>query len=591
MSRDRAAAETERSNSEAWAERILNEFDGYYLESRQIPEKAQAAFERRDPGDSIALSKRRLSIYGEAINSVARDLSKTFPDLATNVDLWSPVEARFLAMIAGTYEADLAFAFLNSVRVRLYREQWTPTEYVFAEPTSAPPLTGICRNFVGGAQLRPQTVLKILEIPGFDIPYADSFEDAFLIAEKVNENLALDGRTADAIRGIEMINAGFFRNRGAYLVGRLTLRDLTHAPFIIALLNSEDGIYADAVITSTSAAHNLFSSTLANFHVTNPYYHELSEFLHDIIPSRSLGLHYSTIGFNHVGKVAVMNDMKREMRQHGEVFETAVGERGTVAMGFSAPSSAYTLKVIRDHPTSRYKWGEFAGVESVLRKYGQVHEINRAGSMLDNVIYYDISLEAAHFEQHLLDSLLWKAGECVSLVGEFINFKHLIVQVKMIPLPVFLETASRAAAERVVINLGHCIKNNAAANIFNKDLDARNYGVARYRKVYLFDYDAIQPLTEVKISTNTDRYDGEEDIPDWFFDEGETFLPEEIDVGLCIKDHSLVRIFRDAHPDLLTVDYWTKLQNDLRHEHVPGISTYPEQCRLIRDISRLGTFH
>jgi hypothetical protein len=50
----------------------------------------------------------------------------------------------------------------------------------------------------------------------------------------------------------------------------LTLGNLTHAPFIISLLNGDDGIYADAVITSTSAAHNLFSSKLENFHFTTP---------------------------------------------------------------------------------------------------------------------------------------------------------------------------------------------------------------------------------------------------------------------------------------------------------------------------------
>jgi hypothetical protein len=59
---------------------------------------------------------------------------------------------------------------LNSIRIRLYRDQWKPIEYVFTEPTSAPPLNGICLNFVGGAQLPPQTVLKILKIPGFKIP-------------------------------------------------------------------------------------------------------------------------------------------------------------------------------------------------------------------------------------------------------------------------------------------------------------------------------------------------------------------------------------------------------------------------------------
>ncbi|MDH3790418.1 MAG: bifunctional isocitrate dehydrogenase kinase/phosphatase, partial [Rhodospirillales bacterium] len=252
----------------------------------------------------------------------------------------------------------------------------------------------------------------------------------------------------------------------------------------------------------------------------------------------------------------------------------------------SSPSSAYVLKVIRDKPTAEYKWGEFEGVDSVWRKYGQVHEINRTGSMLDNIIYYNLKLDKYWFKASLLEELLSEVSESVSLKGRDVIFKHLIVQRRMTPLPVFLETASRVEAETAVINLGHCIKNNAAANIFNKDLDGRNYGVSKFLKVYLFDYDALEPFTEVKIRTNTDRVDGEEDIPDWFFEDGTVFLPEEIEAGLRIHDRSLRRLFREVHGDLLTTDYWEGIQRDLRNGKVPWIRTYPDDRRLVRKAAR-----
>ena len=50
--------------------------------------------------------------------------------------------------------------------------------------------------------------------------------------------------------------------------------------------------------------------------------------------------------------------------------------------------------------------------------------------------------------------------------------------------------------------------------------------------MYLFDYDALETFTDVKIRSNRDRCDGEEDIPGWFFEDGVVFLPEEIEVGL-----------------------------------------------------------
>jgi isocitrate dehydrogenase kinase/phosphatase len=300
------------------------------------------------------------------------------------------------------------------------------------------------------------------------------------------------------------------------------------------------------------------------------------------MPQRPLGLHYSTIGYHHVGKVAVMTELKRELTGTGEVLDTAPGFHGTVAIGFTAPNSAYILKVIRDHPTDGYKWGAFAGVDAVLNKYKWVHEIDRTGSMLDNILYYNLKLDKSWFAPKLLEQLQRAASNALQVQDTAVVFKYLIVQRRLTPLSVFLENASEAEAEQAIVNLGYCIKNNAAANIFNKDYDARNYGVSRYRKVYLYDYDALEPFTEEKVRSNVDRYDGEEDIPDWYFEDGVIFLPEETESGLRIHNRSLRRRFREAHGDLMTTEYWINLQKSLMAGQLPGIRTYPENCDLVR---------
>ena len=41
----------------------------------------------------------------------------------------------------------------------------------------------------------------------------------------------------------------------------------------------------------------------------------------------------------------------------------------------------------------------------------------------------------------------------------------------------------------------------------------------------------------------------------------------------------------------MSSDYWEGVQRDLHANRVPGISFYPEQRRLIRDITRLGAYH
>ena len=562
------------------AEWILEVFSAYYAESRHIPDLAKAAFESRDHATSLELSKRRIALYSIGIEDLGPRLLEAVPDVSSDERLWSEVEARYLPLIEGRYEADLAFAFVNSVKRRIHQGEWQPVEYAFRGEDDPPAdaAEAIYSAFPVGETLELRVIDRILDIPDFSRAFRDREGDVMRVVARLDRVFA--SRGDEGVDRIEMINAGFYRNRGAYVVGRAVTAEEECFPLILALLNDEDGVYVDAVLSSEADAHNIFSSTLANFHVTNNYYHGLSEFLHSIMPKRPLGLHYSTIGFNHVGKVAVMNELRDELIGSNDVLETAVGFRGTVAIGFSSPHSAYNLKVIRDKPTANYKWGEFEGIDSVMRKYGQVHEINRTGSMLDNIIYYNLKLDRSWFDPALLDELLTEASETVFLRGDAVILKYLIVQRRMTPLPVFLENATQEEAETAIINLGYCIKNNAAANIFNKDLDARNYGVSRFIKVYLYDYDALEPFTEVKIRSNEDRIDGEEEPPDWFFEDGVIFLPEEIEAGLMIPNRHLRRLFREVHGDLLTVSYWQRIQDDLLAGKVPGVRIYPESREL-----------
>jgi isocitrate dehydrogenase kinase/phosphatase len=563
------------------AEWVMQQFEQFYDEFLQVPHLAKTAFEQQNHATSIWLSRHRLSLYSSYVHRMDVYLKAILPNVSVDAEFLNDLEQLYWSMTEDRYEADVAYAFMHSLRRIVYRDEWKPVEYSFwesNEKTQKYPVE-LLRHFDVGGQIKAELVEAILRLPEFSVAYADISTDASLIAARINGFMR---RRNTASASVEMIDAGFYRNRGAYLVGRIRFTDGNWTPLVIALLNDEHGIYCDAVILDEHLAHNLFSSTLANYHVTTHYYHELSAYLHSLMPYRTLGLHYSTIGYNHLGKVAVIRELKQELADNGGALDTAIGEAGTVAIGFSGPQSAYNLKVIRNHPTKGYKWGEFEGVESVKEKYSRVHVINRTGSMLDNIIYFNIALEKEMFASALLDELLREASDTVSLQNAMVVFKYLIVQPRMTPLPVFLANASEREVRVVIDSLGDCIKNNAAANIFNKDLDARNYGVSHFLKVYLFDYDALEIFVDVKIRSNADRFDGEEDIPDWYFEDGVIFLPEEIEAGLCIRDRDQRHLFRELHGDLMSTAYWESLQRELSLNQVPAIKVYPDTCRLRR---------
>ena len=569
---------------ELLAQWALCEFDLFYSRFQVITESAKTAFETRDYQASLIISKKRLSLYSDSMYKLGENLSDAFSPISRDQGLWEVIEEKYRQLVRNRYEGDLALAYIHSVRRALLLGEWSPVDYSFDVPSKANKnYSDFLFETFHTEAITTDLLLDILRVPGFNVQYRELKVDAMLAAQRVKGDLD-DRFSTHKIQKIEVIKGEFYRNRGAYIVGRIVLDNLSNVPLVIALLNEEKGIYVDAILTSESAAFNIFSTTRANFHVNNEYYHELSEFLHSIIPKRSLGLAYSTIGFNHFGKVAVMEELKEELLSNDGKFDFAIGFKGTVAIGFQSRQSGYNLKVIRNSPTEQYKWGMFEGVPSVLEKYSRVHVINRTGSMLDNIIFYRVKLERIWFTNALLEELLNEASECVTLQGNFLFFRHLIVQRRLTPLPVYLETSSQAESEAAVINLGHCIKNNMAANIFNKDLDARNYGVGVFGGVYLFDYDALEKFTEVKIRTNQNQFEGEEEIPEWFFEDGVVFLPEEIESGLRIPSRSLRRLFREVHGDLLQVGYYERIQEELRVGKVPSVRVYPEQYQIKKKV-------
>jgi isocitrate dehydrogenase kinase/phosphatase len=576
-----AACTDENARIRASALLILAIFDDFYSLLCEYPYRAKCAFESMDPHASIRISQERLALYSRYIAEHGPRLRAAWPALADDSRVWDALDRLFVAMIVDRYEADTAFSFAHSLRRNISHEIWRPVAYSFPPPSKlrAFSMASVHRRLPVRGGIDAELIANALRVPGFSVPFRDLEADSQRIVERL-ESLLYATPEAPRLIALDVVEAGFFRDRSAFVVGRWVLDDGGIVPFVVALLNSPRGIYADAVLHRVSDIHDLFSSALANFHVTTRLYYQTCVFLFSLMPRRPLGHHYSTIGFNHVGKVAILNEIVEQMRQSGERFQRSPGAPGTVAFGFTFDACSYHLKVIRDHPTTSYKWGAYPGVAAVVDKYRLVHEINRAGSMLDNVMYFNLRLDRDMFEPALLEELCRQSARSVQVDADGVFLRSLIVQMKIIPLPVFLANADESQTREVMISLGHCIRNNAATNIFNKDLDSRNYGVGRYGRVFLFDYDAVEKLTDVKIRTNLDREPGEEAVPDWFFEDGVIFLPEELEHGMQLMNRFARRRFREENFELLTVRYWEDIQQKLLRGEVPELQMYPDGCRL-----------
>ena len=335
----------------ATARLILAVFDDFYSQLCEYPYRAKRAFETRDPHLSIEISRERLGLYSRYIQDHGPRMLAAFADLAVDPEVWAAIDRDFLAMIVDRYEADIAFSFAHSLRRHIGDVLWRPVAYSFPPPSKerAFSRSAVHRRLRVAGPLTSELISTALRVPGFSIPFRNLTVDAERILARVRTVLAARADGADPV-ALDVVEAGFFRDRRAFVVGRLVFADEDIVPFVVALLNGPEGIYADALLHRRADIHDLFSSALANFHVTTRLYYQTCVFLFSLMPRRPLGHHYSTIGYNHVGKVAILNEIVTQLG-NGLRFAKSPGAAGTVALGFTFEGCAYHLKVIRDQPT------------------------------------------------------------------------------------------------------------------------------------------------------------------------------------------------------------------------------------------------
>ncbi|HTL93536.1 MAG TPA: isocitrate dehydrogenase kinase/phosphatase AceK regulatory subunit, partial [Steroidobacteraceae bacterium] len=214
------SATSERARIELTAEWILDVFDDFYAQFLQLTWAAKAAFESRDPATAVANARRRLGLYNATVYPLADELQRAFPQLNEHAALWHGVEGHYRGLVDGRYEADLALAYLHSAQRRVHHGEWKPVEYGFGGSHRVlPPANAVSEYFPCSWPLDALVIQRVLQVAALAVPFCDPARDAELIARRLNEVLAERGGAG--LRGIEMLRAGFYRNRGAYLVGRL----------------------------------------------------------------------------------------------------------------------------------------------------------------------------------------------------------------------------------------------------------------------------------------------------------------------------------------------------------------------------------
>ena len=559
---------------------IAEAFDRYKQEFNRISRQAKVRFEKRDWQAAHQDALERLDLRDRAVAEVVTSVREQLGEVVSDRKVWAEMKIAFTRLIARRSYWQLAETFFNSATRRIFATVGVDPniEFVATEWTARPamPPRPISRTY----RPRGSTVAlldSILADFPFAVPWRDRSDDLRLAAQKIDDYIA-GSTSARPIDAIEMAWPVFFRNKGAYLVGRM-LRGADVSPFILGLLNQEQGLELDALLLELNDASNIFSFTRSYFHVEMNQPIELIDFIKSIVPHKRISEIYISLGRHKHGKTELYRELLLHLGQASDSFVHARGDKGLVMVVFTLPSLDLVFKVIRDKfapPKTNTK-------AEVKSKYALVFRQDRAGRLVDAQEFEHLTFNRSRFSPELLDELLTECADNVCAEGEQIHIRHLYVERRLVPLNIFIREANEASARAAIIDYGQSIRDLAATNTFPGDLLLKNFGVTRTGRVIFYDYDELCLVTDCNFRDIPPSGSDLEDLSaePWFYVGERDVFPEEFLPFLGLSP-PLKEAFLRAHRELLTPDFWRRMQELHRTGEIVHIFPYSAEKRLRR---------
>ncbi|QEA12413.1 bifunctional isocitrate dehydrogenase kinase/phosphatase [Comamonas flocculans] len=582
---------------QAWeiARAMVDGFNRHYSLFRLESARAKHRFETRDWHGQQRAQRERIEFYDLRVLECVRRLNKEFDAASLPMALWHQVKLHYIGLLVEHRQPELAETFFNSVTTKILHRTHFHNDFIFVRPAvstdyledHARDARPSYRAYYPQAQSLRETLRRIVEDFDLQCPFEDLERDMALVHSALAPRIA--AFTLRANFQIQVLASLFYRNKGAYLVGKV-INGYAELPFALPILHAEDArLYIDAMLFGEDDLLALFSFARAYFMVDMDVPSACVQFLRSLMPRKPVAELYNAIGLAKQGKTLFYREFLSHLKHSSDQLRIAPGIKGTVMLVFDLPSFPYVFKLIKD----RFAPQKETTRAQVQSKYLLVKHHDRVGRMADTLEYSLVALPRERFSDELMAELLAEAPSQIELSErdgrEEVIIRHLYIERRMVPLNLHLKELLDAGIERpevgaqlerVVIEYGKALKDLVAANIFPGDMLWKNFGVTRGGRVVFYDYDEIEYLTDCRFRAVPEPRTEEEALSGevWYPVGPRDVFPETF--APFLLGHPAVRdIFLRHHGELLTPEYWQAHQERIRQGHLYDVFPYGVERR------------
>lgn len=563
---------------------ILQGFNRHFEIFQQITSGARQRFEDADWDAVQAASQERIVLYDRRVKETIETMRELYHITSIDPELWREVKYCYMRQLLDHQQPELAETFYTSVFCRHFPRQYYTNTYIFVRSSMSTEYidseeTSYLCYYPHSIGLR-EAITRILNNAGFELPFENLGRDLRNIYRAIVKHYpGKASRKAQLNFQLSVIRHPFFRNKAAYIVGRM-INGREDIPFALPILNNENGgLYIDTLLLGEKQLSIVFSYSQAYFMMEHQVPSAVVSFLQHLLPRRDTSELYSAIGLHKQGKSAFYRDFLHHLKHSSDEFVIAPGIRGMVMMVFTLPSYPYVFKIIKDKFAPQKEFTR----QQVEEKYQLVKRHDRVGRMADMLEYSNVALPLERFDASLLEELQETCASSMSYDTENLVFRHIYLERRMIPLNIFIETADDEILERVIEDYGNAIKQLAGANIFPGDFLYKNFGVTQLGRVVFYDYDEISYMTECNFRKIPPPHFPEDEFRSepWYSVEPNDVFPEEFGTFL-LSTPKIRKSFLKYHRNLLDARYWQEKKDKIKAGQYEDVFPYPEALRFKR---------
>jgi isocitrate dehydrogenase kinase/phosphatase len=562
------------------ANTIINGFDRHIHLFIEITKSAQQRFQRSQWSEVQKAAKARTTFYEQRVKEAYESIKQDYCIDSLDNTLWLQVKQNYIELLAEHLQPELAETFYNSVFCRLFERRYYHNDYIFVESTAQRlddrPTPIIYTSYKPEFKGLKETVCDIINAHTSTVPFKDLSADVDILIRAFRRKARKTRFKLEDLQ-FDILNFTFYRNKGAYLIGRV-LSPAGETPFIVSVLNDEkeEGLYIDALLSKSEDMAVVFGFARAYFFVDCLHPYALVNFLQSLMPHKTKADLYSAIGFHKEGKTQFYRDFLNHLKSSDDKLALAPGIKGMVMSVFTLPSYPYVFKIIKDKfsPSKNMTRADVKG------KYRLVKLHDRVGRMADTMEYSEVAFPKDRFDNELLEELQKVAPSLLRYEDDLLIIKHLYIERRMVPLNLYLAKATDEEVENALNGYGKAIKELISANIFPGDMLLKNFGVTRHGRVIFYDYDEITYMNEVNFRVKPEAITEEQiyAAEPWYSVAPGDMFPEELGT-FALANPKYLKAFKIHHEDLLTASYWQQSQKNVAEGIYEDVYPYPDKFR------------